>query len=253
MQNSQIENIDTASALAEYASRYECPNFIDGDPSFFMHQVEGRENQEATAFVASGLSYGRRDIFLLKIAWILEKSGGEMHEWIRSGRFAIDFPERDGRSFYRLYTYGQMHIFLAIYSSILNEFGTLGAYVRDEAGARTGEEAVAAICKAFADKGGCAVVPKDTQSACKRVCMFLRWMVRSNSPVDLGLWADFIDRRTLIIPLDTHVLQEAEKLGLIKSRTASMSAARKLSQRLAEYFPDDPMLGDFALFGYGVS
>ena len=252
---SKEENNEAAlrDLLSGYAAKYECPGFIEGDPSWFMHQVEGDANREATAFVAAGLSYGRRDIFLPKIAWILNRAEGDVDSWLRSGEFENDFHADDGNCFYRLYTFGHMHRFLAIYSSLLVEFGTLGAYVRDVAGAHTGEGAVAAICRAFDERGGCAVVPKDTQSACKRVCMFLRWMARDGSPVDLGLWADFIDKRTLIIPLDTHVLQEAEKLGLIKSRTASMSAARKLSARLAGFFPDDPMKGDFALFGYGVN
>ena len=83
--------------------------------------------------------------------------------------------------------------------------------------------------------------------------MFLRWMVRDNSPVDLGLWADIIDKRTLIIPLDTHVLHEANKLSLIQSSTTSMSTARKLTTVLKEVFPDDPLKGDFALFGYGIN
>ena len=73
-----------------------------------------------------------------------------------------------------------------------------------------------------------------------------------NSHVDLGLWADIIDRRTLIMPLDTHVVQEALRLGLLKSRTASMSTARRLTDAMLEVFPDDPLRGDFALFGLGV-
>jgi uncharacterized protein (TIGR02757 family) len=83
--------------------------------------------------------------------------------------------------------------------------------------------------------------------------MFLRWMVRDNSPVDLGLWADIIDKRTLIMPLDTHVMQEANRLGLLESKTASMSTALKLTEKLRSVFPDDPLKGDFALFGIGVS
>ena len=108
------------------------------------------------------------------------------------------------------------------------------------------------ICRFFAENGATKTVPQDTKSACKRICMFLRWMVRDGSPVDLGLWADIIDRRTLVMPLDTHVLQEAQKMGLIKSRTASMSAARRLTDSMREAFPDDPLKGDFALFGLGV-
>jgi len=110
--------------------------------------------------------------------------------------------------------------------------------------------AVEALCRHF---GTSAVVPKDASSACKRLCMFLRWMVRDSSPVDLGLWTDFIDKRSLIVPLDTHVLTEASALGLIHSRNASMSSALRLTSTLATIFPDDPLKGDFALFGYGVN
>ena len=83
--------------------------------------------------------------------------------------------------------------------------------------------------------------------------MFLRWMVRSGSPVDLGLWADCIDRRTLIMPLDTHVLAEAQRLRLLTCNSATMSTARRLTQQMLEIFPDDPLKGDFALYGYGVN
>lgn len=55
------------------------------------------------------------------------------------------------------------------------------------------------------------------------------------------------------MPLDTHVLQQSMALGLLSSRTASMSAAIRLSNKLAEIFPGDPLKGDFALFGYGVN
>ena len=82
--------------------------------------------------------------------------------------------------------------------------------------------------------------------------MFLRWMVRDGSPVDLGLWSDILDRRTLIMPLDTHVVQESLRMGLLKSRTASMGTARRLTDAMLEIFPNDPLKGDFALFGLGV-
>ena len=82
--------------------------------------------------------------------------------------------------------------------------------------------------------------------------MFLRWMVRDNSPVDLGIWSDKIDRRTLIIPLDTHVIQEANRIGLINTRNTSMRTAIKLTEKLKEIFPNDPLKGDFALFGVGI-
>ena len=246
---------DTAvrERLAALADKYETSGFLSGDPSWFMHQVEGIANQEATAFVASSLSYGRRDQFMPRMDWLLERSGGEMDAWIRSGNFSSDLAENDPSCFYRLFTRGDMHSFLMRYRSLLLESGTLGGYLRFVVKAGTGIDAVAAICAYFGSCSSASIIPKDTQSACKRVCMFLRWMVRDSSPVDLGLWSDFIDKRTLIMPLDTHVLQMAAKFGLLSGRNASMSAARKLTAVLAGIFPDDPLKGDFALFGAGVA
>ena len=237
--------------LVRYAGQYEKESFLEGDPSWFMHQVSGTENQEAMAFVASCLSYGSRKQFMQKIQLILDWSEGDIDGWIRSGAFRKRMSPDDESCFYRLYTNKTMSRFLSVYSQLLREHNTLGEYVRKNA--TDGLEAVEAICRYFNQGETCAVVPKDAKSACKRVCMFLRWMVRDNSPVDLGLWADFIDRRTLIIPMDTHVLQQSVRLGLLNSRTATMSAAQRLSESLASVFPEDPMKGDFALFGYGVN
>ncbi len=241
----------TKNALRKYAGKYETRSFIEGDPSWFMHQVKGAANQEATAFVASALSFGSRAQFLPKIQWMLDRAGGNMDRWIRTGVFEKDFTPADDRCFYRFFTFSTMHGFLNAYKKIMDECGSLGKFVKSQ---YEGDavKAVSAICSKFCENGSCGVIPQDSHSACKRVCMFLRWMVRTDSPVDIGLWSSFIDRRTLVVPLDTHVLQEAKKLGLLSSSTASMSSARRLTAALAEVFPEDPSRGDFALFGYGV-
>ena len=242
---------NTRRLLCEYAEQYETRDFIVGDPSWFMHQVEGRDNREAMAFIASCLSYGSRKQFMPKIQALLDWSGGDVDGWVRSGRFAENLEKGSEECFYRLYTVGRMHEFLSAYCELMSECGTLGEYVRRNA--KDGLSAVAAISRFFAERGISVVIPKDVTSACKRVCMFLRWMVRSDSPVDLGLWSDFIDRRTLIMPLDTHVLQQSCRLGLLQGKNATMSTAIRLTSSLAEVFPDDPLKGDFALFGYGVN
>lgn len=236
--------------LISNAAKYETAEFIQGDPSWFMHQVSGDANQEAMAFVASGLSYGSRQQFMKKIQLLLDASGGQMAAWIADGAFADILPEGGSKSFYRLYTEEHMNAFLTRYRAMLQEFGTMGQMVRG-LGSKNAFDAIEAICRYFG--GSSPVIPKDASSACKRVCMFLRWMVRNGSPVDLGLWADAIDRRTLIIPMDTHVLQQSARLGLISGKSTSMAAARKLTAALSEVFPDDPLKGDFALFGYGVN
>lgn len=240
-----------AEMLRGYADKYETRDFIVGDPSWYMHQVEGNLNRESMAFLASVFSFGSREQFMPKIASLLEWSRGDIDNWLRSGEFRQRFRPDDTHCFYRLYTYGSTARFLEAYSRLLNSHGSLGEYVH--ANASVGIEAVASICKYFGDCGAGAIVPKDTTSSCKRVCMFMRWMVRDNSPVDLGLWSSFIDKRTLIMPMDTHVVTQSVRLGLLTSRTASMSAARRLTMAMSTVFPDDPLKGDFALFGYGVN
>jgi len=99
----------------------------------------------------------------------------------------------------------------------------------------------------------CRAVPQKSASANKRTNMFLRWMVRTNSPVDAGLWTWF-SPADLLVPLDTHVLRQAKKLGLISERSAATEkTARELTEALKQIWPDDPCRGDFALFGLGVA
>ena len=250
-----VKGLDIANELHSLAVRYETADFLPADPAWFMHQVSGKENQETMAFLASCISYGNRKQFMPKIQYMLDCSRGNVYEWIKSGAFKNDIPDDENRCFYRLYTYATMHRMMAALQTMLNDYGSMGAYLATKCNnSKSCYDAVCAITSFFAhhDPTG-GIVPKNAVSACKRVCMFIRWMVRDNSPVDLGLWNDIIDKRTLIIPMDTHVLQQAVRLGLMQTRTASMSSAIKLSAKLREIFPDDPMKGDFALFGYGVN
>lgn len=253
------------------ACKYEKKEFLDGDPSWFMHQVEGDANKELLAFVASALSYGSRAQFLPKIRYVLECSGGDITGWLLRGDYQRAFPDDDS-CYYRLYSNRMMRAFLDALALMVRQYGSMKAFVmsldegremrdegremRDEGGEMrdsiTCLDAIVSLTSWFAAHGSSGVVPKNAQSSCKRLCMFLRWMVRDGSPVDLGLWSDIIDRRTLIMPMDTHVVQEANRLGLIHSKSTTMAAAIKLTDRLREVFPDDPLKGDFALFGYGV-
>lgn len=253
----EVATTSLKERLLTLAAQYETPSFLNGDPSWFMHQVTGKRNQETMAFIASCLSYGSRQVFMPRIQHLLDCSRSEPYEWIKSGRFQLDVPD-DDQCFYRLYTNGMMHDLFRALQTMFKEFGDIEGYIRSYAGLTDTSQqtdtitAIEAICSFFQEQDVTGIIPKDTKSCCKRVCMFLRWMVRTDSPVDLGIWSGLIDRRSLIIPLDTHVIQQSLQLGLITSKTASMSIARKLTDRLLLFFPDDPLKADFALFGYGV-
>ena len=196
--------------LLTLANKYETPSFLNGDPSWFMHQVIGKRNQETIAFIASCLSYGSRQVFLPRIQYLLDCSRSEPYEWIRTGRFTLDIPN-DDQCFYRLYTNAMMHDLFHALQTMYEEYGDMENYIRSFAKLNKEKSqtdaiiAIEAICDYFLKHEAIGIVPKSTTSSCKRVCMFLRWMVRTDSPVDLGIWSDLIDQRSLIIPLDTHV------------------------------------------------
>jgi uncharacterized protein (TIGR02757 family) len=90
-------------------------------------------------------------------------------------------------------------------------------------------------------------------SACKRLNMYLRWMVRSSEKgVDFGIWNQ-IKPSELIMPLDVHVMNTAAQLKLLKTDKAHWNTAEQLTRNLARFDPLDPVKYDFALFGLGVS
>ena len=135
------------------------------------------------------------------------------------------------------------------------EYGGLGAYCqsRYEAGdcSRQPGRLAAVIAECFPEE--CKpLISNGKNSANKRLNLFLRWMVRRNSPVDLGLW-NWYPTDQLLMPLDTHVVAVAKEFGLVEENaTPNLKMAIQLTDIMSEIFPGDPLKGDFALFGYGV-
>ena len=114
--------------LLQNAEKHETAYFLEKDPSKFMHLVKGIRNQEAMAFIASSLSYGKREQFNPKIEMILTWTEGEVDQWIRTGKHEEHFKAGDTRSFYRLYTHNTMHCFFQAYQRLLLTYGSLGDY-----------------------------------------------------------------------------------------------------------------------------
>ena len=244
--------------LLELADKYEVSSFCDEDPSQFLRWYnpdEGRgtvADVEAASFIAAMLAFGNRKQFIPKIKEILQTSDrslGNVSAWLREEAFRKDFPCGE-KKFYRFYSYDDMQTFFGELGAILKQAETLGEYFKLQYGGGNDLPLLADIVSRSFPKS--AIVPKGKSSANKRVHMFLRWMVRQDSPVDLGLWK-WASPADLLIPLDVHVMQEAAKLGLIPEKaTASRKTAELLTSALNEVFPNDPCRGDFALFGLGV-
>src|SRR5574344_1727282 len=94
---------DNAELLRQLAFKYENKEFLVGEPSWFMHQVESSYDKDLLAFIASSLSYGSRKQFLPKIQYILDSADGKISQWLVSHDFERSIPPTS-QCFYRLYT-----------------------------------------------------------------------------------------------------------------------------------------------------
>ena len=126
-------NSRTKTRLRRLAAKYETAAFVEGDPIRFLHTTSG-PGVETMAFVAACLSYGSRKQFLPKIQTLVDMAGGDVHGWILAGRYARRFRAGDGRSFYRLFSYGKMHELFAGLRALLRRHGGLGAFLRANLG-----------------------------------------------------------------------------------------------------------------------
>jgi uncharacterized protein (TIGR02757 family) len=247
---------DMQHFLSALAQKYETAQFLAGDPSSFMHTTKNPIEAETIAFVASCLSFGARKQFMAKIEYIIQCAKGDLVGWIEKGLYENEFPKGEKKIFYRFYSVVDMNFFFEILRDVIVNYGSLGDALRVKCRKEGSKgkvkclDAIRAVQKLFSDT---SLIPGSKASCCKRLCMFMRWMVRSRSAVDLGLWQDFIAQESLIIPLDTHVMKVSKSLGLLAGKTASMSTAVKLTEVLSKFFPGDPLRGDFALFGAGVN
>ena len=239
----------TISLLREWAKTYNTESFIKDDPVRFLHRFMEKRDIEISAFLTAWISYGRRAHILQKAEELHRLMGESPYEFIRTGEISFA-PLRNrpvcGRdTFYRFYTYHDLHLLCCRLKDIYDTYDCM-----EDAMAAAGpcEDPILRLQQLFADLNGIPVL--HGTSACKRLAMFLRWMVRTDGIVDLGIWRTAVHPRQLIIPLDTHVHQISLRLGLTGQKTATLRTAREITDALAKVFPDDPCLGDFALFGY---
>lgn len=244
--------------LKNLAEKYETSQFITSDPSQFLCWYKERCDIELAAFTAALLSFGNRRQFIPKIQEIFTHAdkNGSFSKWILSQAYEKDFNAPDGnndKKFYRFYSYEDMKILFRTYKKILEEYKSLGQFVQSRYEKESLENKNPSLNQIISEAfPNCSIVPKGKNSPNKRIHMFLRWMVRQNSPVDLGLWS-WYKAENLIIPLDTHVLQEAKKMCIIDEKAnASLKTAIQITGELKQIWPNDPCKGDFALFGLGV-
>ena len=237
---------------------YNTLDFIENDPVKIPHKFNRLQDIEIMAFWVSMLAWGQRITIINKATELIELMEGEPYEFI------LNHKELDRERFlnfkHRTFNATDTIYFLEFFQWYYNEHESLeNAFVRFT-GSKS-QKVKAAITGFHEFFFSLPNTPQRTRkhiatpvrkSTCKRMNMFLRWMVRRDeNGVDFGLWQN-ISPSELMMPLDVHVDRIARKLGLIDRKQRDWLTVEELTARMRELDPEDPVKYDFALFGLGV-
>jgi len=238
---------------------------IEPDPLQLVLRYREPRDQEVAGLLAAAFAYGRAEIIVANIGRVLTR----MHP--SPGQYIATFDRAEGeRRFadfaHRFHKMPELVALLERIAAVVGSHGSLGALFRDgyDAGAPDIAPSLAhfveALIGAVPARGrGAAAMNRSLQylltspkggSACKRMNLYLRWMVR-RTPPDLGLW-DFVDPAKLVIPVDTHIHRIATFLGLNERKSTDWKTARGITDRLARFDRADPVRYDFALCRLGI-
>ncbi len=228
----------TQNQLIEWAAKYNDPLYFSEDPIIFPKHFAALlpgggarlEDVEIAAVVAAHLAWGRRSMIVRDCGRAMDEMGWRPYDYVMNGEY-----RDDGSSLHRTVKWSE---FAGICSALRRFYGGGGQTLEN----LSVQEIRTRIYGRREDPG----------AADKKINMLRRWMVRNDGKVDLGVWKNS-PPAGLVIPLDVHVYEEAVALGLTARKQKNLATALDITSALGEIFPGDPCLGDFALFGYGVS
>lgn len=236
---------------------------LESDPVFFPHQYKDPLDIEIAGLISSALAYGKVDLFKPKIAYILGIMGKSPSAYIST--FDPAGEKRFDSFVYRFNRGADIIHLLSVIQLIIKESGSIKGFFlkRYTTGDPDIERALSSFVnrvleidcmEAFPDgrlsDGFRHLFPTPGKGGCKRLNMYLRWMVRKDS-IDFGLWNE-IPPSKLIMPMDTHVARLSRYLGLSKRKSVDWNMAKEVTEALKILDPMDPVKYDFALSRLGI-
>jgi len=241
--------------LNKKVDEYNQPFFIENDPVSIPHLFTKQQDIEIAGFFAAIFSWGNRTTIIKKSKELMLLMEMRPHEFcldhdLRGLKRLLDFKHRTFNSTDLLYFIEFFKWHYSNHKSLEESFIVHGNSIEkmlvgfhhyffslEHVPARTKKH----------------IATPERNSTCKRLNMFLRWMVRNNNEgIDFGIWQSILPSQ-LICPIDVHVARVARHLGLLKRKQTDWQAAVELTNNLKEFDPDDPVKYDLALFSIGIS
>ena len=245
--------------LDDLVEQYNKPGFIEDDPIGVPHQLHQKADIEIIGFFSAILAWGQRKTIINKSNDLLKRMEYAPYDFIKNctdldlQRFE-SFKHRTFNSTDCLYFIEFLRFYYQKEESLENAFSQfLSSQDQDIEKALIGFKELFFSLDFAPKRTRKHIASPASKSTCKRLNMYLRWMVRKDEKgVDFGIWSQ-ISPSQLMMPLDVHVERVARKLGLLKRKQRDWKAVQELTSELRKLDPKDPTKYDFALFGMGVS
>ncbi len=243
-----------AEQLERLYRKYNRREYVHPDPLEFLYRYDDPADREAAALIAALFAYGNVKQILKSVSIVLERLGPRVVRSLLGLRREGAARMFDG---FRHRFQGEQELvgLLMGIQRTLKRHGTLGACFASILDGRD-ETILPALCgfvrELDAANGSCGhLIPDPTKgSACKRLHLYLRWMVRKDE-VDVGGW-DFVSPAKLIVPVDTHMHRIARMLGATARKSADLRTAVEITTAFRTIRADDPVRYDFALTRLGI-
>lgn len=250
----------TQSELKEHldhlADKYNRPEFIEHDPISIPHSFTEPRDIEVAAFLASTIAWGNRKMIVGNARKIIERMDGAPADFITTAS-TNELRALDG-FVHRTFNDFDLRYFVLSLRAISSKYGSLGEFWQGDFLRTQDLRTTLAnfrtefLAEPYLPRTSRHVSNIERGSACKRLVMMLRWLVRTDDRgVDFGLWQQ-IPPSALYIPLDVHAARQGRQLGLLTRKQDDWRAVEELTSALRTLDAADPARYDFALFGLGV-
>ncbi|GHV72474.1 TIGR02757 family protein [Bacteroidia bacterium] len=238
--------------LEKQVQRINNKAFIETDPVQFLHRYERLQDIEIVSFCVATIAWGRREMILHSAERMLAKMGESPYEYVMCEGYEMLGEANVHRTFFE----PDLAYMLRGFHKILSENESIESFLKKRH-AKDAWQITEVIQAAMQQANGGKTNARNLfslnfeKSALKRLNLALRWLVRRDGIVDLGVWK-LLKSSELYIPLDVHVANISRKLGILQRKQNDRRAVEELTAALRGFCPEDPVKYDFALFGIDI-